>query len=72
MTRNNIIRAWKDPEYRTNLTAHERALLPANPAGSIDEGKLAEVAGGARIFTWPIFTCFFCTGDLGCPYAPLL
>jgi mersacidin/lichenicidin family type 2 lantibiotic len=48
MSKENIIRAWKDPEYRSGLNAREHASLPANPAGTIDDGKLAEVAGGAR------------------------
>ena len=47
MSKDNIIRAWKDPEYRSTLNEQESVLLPANPAGAIDEGKLAEVAGGA-------------------------
>jgi mersacidin/lichenicidin family type 2 lantibiotic len=46
MSKDNMIRAWKDPEYRVTLNAQERALLPANPAGTIDDAKLAEVAGG--------------------------
>ena len=36
MTTQNIIRAWKDPEYRNSLSASERALLPANPAGRLE------------------------------------
>jgi mersacidin/lichenicidin family type 2 lantibiotic len=47
MSKENIIRAWKDPEYRSSLSAHQHALLPPSPAGMIDDGKLAEVAGGA-------------------------
>jgi mersacidin/lichenicidin family type 2 lantibiotic len=47
MSKENIIRAWKDPEYRSTLNAHDHASLPANPAGTIDDGKLAEVVGGA-------------------------
>jgi len=46
MSKENIIRAWKDPEYRSSLNAYEHASLPANPAGTIDDRKLAEVAGG--------------------------
>jgi mersacidin/lichenicidin family type 2 lantibiotic len=58
MSKDNMIRAWKDPEYRVTLNAQERALLPPNPAGTIDEGKLAEVVGGTRPITMPIITCF--------------
>jgi mersacidin/lichenicidin family type 2 lantibiotic len=31
----DIIRAWKDEEYRLSLTDAERAMLPDNPAGLI-------------------------------------
>jgi mersacidin/lichenicidin family type 2 lantibiotic len=34
MNKNLIIRAWKDPEFRTRLTKAERAALPASPAGA--------------------------------------
>ena len=36
MTHLDIIRAWKDEEYRLSLSEAERALLPANPAGLIE------------------------------------
>jgi mersacidin/lichenicidin family type 2 lantibiotic len=36
MTPSDIIRAWKDPTYRTGLPATERAQLPAHPAGAIE------------------------------------
>ena len=44
----DIIRAWKDLEYRNSLTEEQRALLPANPAGLVEltEEELEEVAGG--------------------------
>ena len=32
----DIIRAWKDEEYRLSLTEEERALLPEHPAGLIE------------------------------------
>ncbi len=44
----DIIRAWKDEEYRLSLTDEQRAALPANPAGQIElaEADLEEFAGG--------------------------
>lgn len=36
MSPNDIIRAWKDEEYRSSLSAAERALLPQHPAGLIE------------------------------------
>ena len=36
MTTSQIIRAWKDEEYRLSLTDAERSLLPGNPVGAIE------------------------------------
>jgi mersacidin/lichenicidin family type 2 lantibiotic len=36
MSHRDIIRAWKDSEFRSSLSDAERAMLPANPAGSIE------------------------------------
>ncbi len=48
MLRDTIIRAWKDPEYRLNLSAEEQALLPENPAGAIEltDDELDMAVGG--------------------------
>jgi mersacidin/lichenicidin family type 2 lantibiotic len=44
----DIIRAWKDEEYRMSLTEEQRALLPDNPAGLLElsEADLECVEGG--------------------------
>jgi mersacidin/lichenicidin family type 2 lantibiotic len=49
MSSNNIIRAWKDPNYRNSLSEAERAALPPNPAGLIEltDAELDGAAGGA-------------------------
>ncbi|HEY9674770.1 MAG TPA: mersacidin/lichenicidin family type 2 lantibiotic [Waterburya sp.] len=49
MSHEDIIRAWKDEEYRTNLSEEERAQLPKNPAGLIDltDAEMDAVAGGS-------------------------
>jgi mersacidin/lichenicidin family type 2 lantibiotic len=48
MSVENIIRAWKDEDFRDRLSAAERALLPAHPAGLIDltAAELDALAGG--------------------------
>ena len=48
MSIERIINAWRDSEYRENLTEEEQALLPENPAGSIalNDVDLANIAGG--------------------------
>lgn len=33
-----IIKAWKDEEYRDTLTARQRAQLPPHPSGLIEFG----------------------------------
>jgi len=44
----DVMRAWKDPEYRKTLSAEELASLPKNPAGKSDlsEGDLDNISGG--------------------------
>jgi mersacidin/lichenicidin family type 2 lantibiotic len=48
MSQQIIVRAWKDEEFRRSLSEAEQALLPANPAGTIDltEAELAAADGG--------------------------
>ena len=43
-----IIRAWKDKNFRNSLSEEQRAQLPANPAGlvEIDDTQLVQVTGG--------------------------
>jgi mersacidin/lichenicidin family type 2 lantibiotic len=64
MLRKDIIRAWKDPEYRNSLTAAQHALIPDNPAGIIElsDADLNAAAGGC---TAPPYTVTNC----GCPPA---
>lgn len=48
MSHLDVVRAWKDEEYRLSLSEAERAALPNHPAGLIElsDGDLFEVAGG--------------------------
>ena len=34
-----IVRAWKDEEYRDTLTTEQRAQLPEHPSGVIEFGQ---------------------------------
>jgi mersacidin/lichenicidin family type 2 lantibiotic len=57
----DIIRAWKDEEYRLSLTEEQRALLPDNPAGhqiELSDADLESVAGGIQSIL------AFCSGNL--------
>jgi mersacidin/lichenicidin family type 2 lantibiotic len=53
MSHLDIIRAWKDEEYRSSLSDAERILLPDHPAGLIEltKAELDKVTGGAK----PVF-----------------
>jgi mersacidin/lichenicidin family type 2 lantibiotic len=48
MSEVNVVRAWKDEEYRNGLTEAERARLPENPAGLLGqtEAELERAVGG--------------------------
>jgi len=55
MSLDQIIRAWKDEEFRNSLTTEQRSLLPANPAGLLEltdealDGLVAGMAGGSCV-----------------------
>ncbi|MGK7953903.1 MAG: mersacidin/lichenicidin family type 2 lantibiotic [Crocosphaera sp.] len=48
MSNIDIIRAWKDEEYRNSLSDSEKAQLPENPAGAIelDDEDMSSMSGG--------------------------
>ena len=43
MSKLNVIRTWKDEEYRASLSAAERAGAPPNPAGALGISSVTEV-----------------------------
>jgi mersacidin/lichenicidin family type 2 lantibiotic len=86
MKSEQIIRSWKEEDYRLSLSEAEQALLPEDPAGLVEltDADLNEAGGGTD---WTFITICtpshvtFCvpTGDLlpcswfGCPtWTPLL
>ncbi|MGK7901367.1 MAG: mersacidin/lichenicidin family type 2 lantibiotic, partial [Hormoscilla sp.] len=48
MSNIDIIRAWKDKDYRDGLSEEEKAQLPAHPAGLIEltDEDMSSMAGG--------------------------
>ena len=48
MTVKDVVKAWKNPAFRSMLSADESALLPGNPAGMIELSGTAldAVSGG--------------------------
>lgn len=61
MSNFDIIRAWKDEDYRNSLTEEQKSQLPENPAGTIEfsDDDAQTIAGGG--FT----EGFFCKGYPG-------
>ena len=59
MTKNDIIRAWKDREFRNQLSAEQQAGLPANPAGPLEvpEGALEKAAGACSEAGYTYYCC---------------
>ncbi len=45
----DVVRAWKDEEYRMSLTPAQRAALPENPAGPVELTDADLTASGG---TW--------------------
>ena len=63
MNKEQIIRAWKDSDYRAGLTEAERAQLPEHPAGLIElTDEQLGVAGGEEAATWRADTYGCCGG----------
>lgn len=49
MCKSDVVRAWKDEDYRLTLSEEEQRMLPTNPAGLIEisDSQLGAVGGGA-------------------------
>jgi len=70
----DVLKAWKDPDYRECLCEAERALLPDHPAGAIDltDTELDSLGArmqrlGLRFQTQTVGDAICCcTGDLPC------
>ena len=62
MSNQDIIRAWKDEEYRLSLSEAERALLPEHPAGLIElaGAEIDDVGGG--LYKPPLTSIIVCGG----------
>jgi mersacidin/lichenicidin family type 2 lantibiotic len=66
----DIIRTWKDEDYRHSLSTSELAVLPANPAGMVELSleQMGYVVGGAGAsFPTKAIDCSTMTDAVGCP-----
>lgn len=53
----DVIRAWKDEQYRLSLSEAQRSMIPPNPVGLIEltDAELGGAAGGG--FQFPSANC---------------
>lgn len=51
MSHVDIIRAWKDEDYRNSLSEEQRSHLPENPVGLVElpDADMERIAGGVEI-----------------------
>lgn len=59
MRPSEIVRAWKDPEFRASLSHEQQEALPRHPSGVIEipDQVLAHTAGGATETLWSLGCC---------------
>jgi len=59
MKKNDVIRAWRDEEYRSSLSEQELAALPEHPAGilAVDDEVLQNITGGCGFKTTFVMSC---------------
>ncbi|HKV09602.1 MAG TPA: mersacidin/lichenicidin family type 2 lantibiotic [Thermoanaerobaculia bacterium] len=60
MKKIDVVRAWRDEEYRNSLTEEERACLPENPAGAavVEDSILKTISGGCGITSTKPAYCY--------------
>jgi mersacidin/lichenicidin family type 2 lantibiotic len=61
MSQADIIRAWRDPEYRLSLSEAERALIPTHPAGLSEIQKDSPSAIPISPFSMAYSCWWFCS-----------
>ena len=76
LSKETIIRAWTDMEFRNTLSEAEQQALPSHPAGMVElsDSDLATVAGGSNSFWGNCFTSNpnVCYQTLSCNHTPNL
>ncbi|NJN09340.1 MAG: mersacidin/lichenicidin family type 2 lantibiotic [Richelia sp. SL_2_1] len=62
MSNLDIVRAWKDEEYRASLSPEQKAQLPENPAGLIEltNDDMSSLGGGLVADPTHTKTCKHC------------
>ncbi|MCP6757221.1 MAG: mersacidin/lichenicidin family type 2 lantibiotic [Fischerella sp. CENA71] len=51
MSQQDIIRAWKDEDFRNSLTEEQLSQLPENPAGilELEDEEMKDISGGRYV-----------------------
>jgi mersacidin/lichenicidin family type 2 lantibiotic len=59
MKKIDVVRAWRDEEYRNSLTPEELASLPENPAGVavVEDSVLRSITGGCGTPSTKVMSC---------------
>ena len=67
----DVVRAWKDPLYRSSLDPGDASLLPPNPAGLVDlsDDELKKASGieSVIVTTGPTCTMYTYAKHRCCP-----
>ena len=68
MSHSEIIRMWKDEDFRASMSESAKAKLPAHPAGLINlsDADLDDVAGGGGTGNWACSQCLPCSTSKAC------
>lgn len=62
MSKTNIVRAWKDEEFRNSLSDAEREMIPENPAGLMElTDEALDVIAGGVVAVDPQASCDWCS-----------
>ncbi len=82
MSQQDIIRAWKDPEFRESLSEEQRSQIPENPVGIIEltDPEIQAAVGGLAVGGLAVGGLAVgghcadtdggcCTGDYNCPFS---
>jgi len=69
MSNVDIIRAWKDQDYRSSLSAEALASIPSNPVGMIElsDEDLGRASGAAFGSITTLRCCTMLTGGCDTP-----
>lgn len=72
MSKVDIVKSWKDEDYRDTLTEDERKLVPENPAGLVElsDTELEGIAGGKTDSYGATACCIYTQPELPSPTTP--